>query len=143
VRSSLHTRALFFSELRHTSIVVTCAYVDRTRWTSAYLRETNGPERIRNAIVDLVDCLPEHLVGGQKLLVDQHRGEKGFIRDLTRDLRGSQRLVGRASFAKVVARPDHGKDVGLIQIADMFAGEVRRRNGNWAWGQAGQLRIER
>ncbi|MGN6483689.1 MAG: DUF3800 domain-containing protein, partial [Thermomicrobiales bacterium] len=65
------------------------------------------------------------------MLVDQRRDEKNFIGHLRRDLRAVTNEMGIAGFAKIAPRPDHRDDTQMIQIADMFAGDVRRNRGSF------------
>ncbi len=142
-RMSPVVREEFFGRIAGLPIRLTCRYVDKNSWSASYLKLTSGPERIRQSIVELVEHLPDEIVAGQTLLVDQHRDEKGFIRNLRGDLRGALRAHGRRSFQKLAARPDHRSDAALVQLADMFAGEVRRKAGTIEWGRQGQLTIVR
>ncbi len=68
-------------------------------------------------------------VAGQKLLVDMSRDEKAFVGELRHDLKSALRTLGRPSYDKIVVRPNHRADAGIIQVANMFAGEIRRLKG--------------
>lgn len=142
-RLSPKSREQFFTRIADLPIHIFCRYVDKNVWSPSYLEQTSGPERIRQSIVEIVEHLPDEIVAGQTLLVDQNRDEKGFIRNLRSDLRSSLRTQGRRSFRRIAARPDHRSDAALVQIADMFAGEVRRTAGMLEWGRQGQLTIVR
>ena len=95
-------------------IDVYCNVVDKSLWKPAYVRMTSGPERIRQAIVDLILNIPDGQVTNQVLLVDQQRGDKGFIRSLRLEIKAELRLESRATFRKIAARPDHRSDAGTI-----------------------------
>lgn len=80
----------------------------------------------------------------QKLLVDMTRDETAFVKRIRQDLTLAMKFNGGArSFSKVVARPDNRPDAGVIQVADMFAGEARSRRGDISWGSAERLNFYR
>ncbi len=82
-----------------------------------------------DGIVTLVIHSPNEIVGGQRLYVDMPRSELQFVRRLRLALRGSLKAHGRRSYKSVDPRPDHRGDGNLIQIADMFAGELSEQHG--------------
>lgn len=81
-------------------------------------------------ILDTVQAMDRTYIDHGILLVDQRRGERAFMEKLKKDLRASAGSRGNADFSKIAARPDHRDDTQLIQIADMFAGDVRRHEGD-------------
>lgn len=103
-------------------VLFTVHATDKRLWSSRDLAESSGPERIRRAIVSLVDECGDDLVCGQRLLVDANRSDARFMRDLRLDIRRRQRLLGREGFAKIAPLPDSRSDGMLIQAADMIAG---------------------
>lgn len=139
--ASTRSRKEFFSALSSAPVTMKCLLVDKNDWDSEYLDRASGPERIRHSIVHLVSLLPDELIAGQKLLVDMHRGEKAFVDFIRHDVRLSLKVQNRSSFGKVVARPDNRGDAAVIQVADMFAGEVRVTNGGFHWNESRRLVI--
>lgn len=132
-------REVFFRAISEMPIGVACICIDKRAWSSDYLKSTTGPERIRHMIERLVLQIDEAHISGQKLLVDMTRDEKSFVTRIRQDLTAALKTEGRSSFSKVVARPDHRPDAAVIQVADMFAGEVRARGVEAAWGNSGRL----
>lgn len=133
--SDSRTQHAFFETLSGLPVSIVVNYVDRRNWSQSYLSETSGAERIRSTIIDTVKEMEVSHVDHGILMVDQRRDEKNFIGHLRKDLRIATKGMGVPRFAKVVPRPDHRDDTQLIQIADMFAGQVRRAQGqsdrNW------------
>jgi hypothetical protein len=73
----------------------------------------------------LIEVMPAKYVGGQRLLIDMSRSEKGFVRNIRNTAKVINRQSARPNFASIVPRPDHRSDAQLVQIADVIAGYVR------------------
>jgi hypothetical protein len=128
--SDSRSRERFFMALKGLPVSIVVHHVDRRNWSPSYLSSTTGPERIREAISNAVVAMnTQHITHGI-LMVDQRRDEKNFIGHLRRGLRVTVRHMEIDGFAKIVPRPDDRDDTQLIQIADMFAGDVRRGGGD-------------
>lgn len=127
--SDSRTRESFFAAMQGLPVSVVIHYSDRRHWSPSYLSSTTGPERIRKAIGDAVNAMNVQHIEQGILIVDQRRDEKNFVGHLRRDLRAVTKQMEIAGFAKIVPRPDDRDDTQLIQIADMFAGAIRRSEG--------------
>lgn len=127
--SDSRTRESFFAAMQGLPVSVVIHYSDRRNWSPAYISSTTGPERIRKAIGDAVNAMDIQYIAHGVLMVDQRRDEKNFIGHLRRDLRAVTKQMEVEGFAKIVPRPDDRDDTQLIQIADMFAGAIRRSGG--------------
>ena len=103
--------------------------IDKATWTKDYLRRSTGPERICDGVIALIIGCPDPLVNGQRLFVDLQRRDMDQLRDIRTALRHALRGVGRRSFANVQPCPDHRLHGGIIQVADMIAGEVHQQGG--------------
>lgn len=141
VRSRPVTREKFFRLVGSLPLLFTVEIVDKTRWRSAYLADTNGGDRVLDSICALFENCSVEIVANQILVVDAHRSEVGFLRDVRLELRRSQAVRGNRSFKKISALPDHRQDAMLIQAADMMAGEIRRMNGQVPSSCVGNVKI--
>lgn len=123
--SSARTRTAFFAAIRRLPLAVHANLIDTRDWDATYLKQSRGPDRIADGVIDLILGCPDQIIAGQTLLVDLPRRELRIVRDLRTAIRMALRGVGRRSFATVQPCPDH-RDFGVIvQVADMVAGELR------------------
>jgi hypothetical protein len=103
--------------------------IDKTDWSPNYLAHSSGSGRVLDTICLLFDACPDEIIAKQVLVVDAHRSEVDFLRELRLRLRRMQSARDAESFKKISALPDHRQDAMLIQAADMMAGEIRRLKG--------------
>jgi hypothetical protein len=141
VRSREAMRGHFFRALRDTSVRFDVLAIDKLKWTPGYLGRTSGRERVLDAVCDLFAVCPDEVIAHQILVIDAHRSETRFVREVGARLRIIQRLRESASFKKISAVPDHRHDAVLIQAADMMAGEVRRLGGHVPEVCRGRVRL--
>lgn len=123
------TRRAFFEMIAPLPVTATVLAIDKRNWDATYLARSTGPQRVYDAIVDLVLHCGVATVAGQHLLVDMHRAEPDFIRNVKLTLRRSLHGQRRANFKNVKARPDHRGDSAIIQLADLIAGDIRANAG--------------
>jgi hypothetical protein len=103
--------------------------IDKAAWTKDYIQRSSGPERICDGVLALILGCPDPLVDGQRLFVDLERRDMNQLRDMRTAVRKALRGVARRSFANVQPCPDHRLHGGIIQVADMIAGEVHQQGG--------------
>lgn len=118
-----------FSILAALNLRAHITMIDKSTWTEEYVRQSSGPDRIRDGIVALVLGCPDALVAKQRLFVDLPRAEMKLIRDQRTAIGQALRGAGRKSFGNVQPRPDHRRGASIIQMADMIAGEVHEQRG--------------
>lgn len=88
-----------------------------------------GHEEIRMAIVRLILDCPNDVVAKQRLYIDLERRDSKQVRDLRTRVRRELAAVGRRTFENIQPCPDHRSEGGIVQLADMLAGELRE-HGN-------------
>lgn len=84
-----------------------------------------GHEETRVAVVRLILDCPDAVVVGQRLYIDLERRDSKQVRELRTRVRRELREVGRQTFENIQPCPDHRREGGLVQLADMLAGEFR------------------
>jgi hypothetical protein len=118
-------RAAFFDELKRLPLSAHCRIYDKNLWTPPYIRSTRGIARIQAEIVELMIRCPDHLIGGQTLLIDGNTSETKLMAPIKTELNRRLAIGGRASLRKVKACPDdHPSEGAIVQVADMIAGAV-------------------
>lgn len=127
--SSPRTRTAFFAAMRRLPLAVHAHLIDTRDWDALYLKESRGPDRIADGVIDLILACPDSVVAGQTLLVDLPRRELRVVRDLRTAIRMALRGARRRSFATVQPCPDHRESGAIVQVADMVAGELREHGG--------------
>ena len=103
--------------------------VDKSTWTKQYIRQSSGPDRICDGLITPVLGCPDSVVANQRLFVDLERKDLSVVRNQRTALRQALRGIGRQPFGNVQPCPDHRLHGGIIQVADMIAGEVREQGG--------------
>ncbi len=88
-----------------------------------------GHEEIRMAIVRLVLDCPDTVVAKQKLYIDLERRDSKQVRELRTRVRRELGALGRRTFENMQPCPDHRSEGGIVQLADMLAGELREHAG--------------
>jgi hypothetical protein len=126
VGASVPTHEHVFSALRRLTMQAHVHVIDKTAWTKDYVQRSRGPERICDGVIELILGCADPLVDGQRLFVDLERRDMDQLRDLRTAIRKALRGVGRRSFVNVQPCPDHRLHGGIIQVADMIAGEVHQ-----------------
>lgn len=88
-----------------------------------------GHEEIRVAVTRLVLDCPNAYVAQQKLFIDLERSDRKQVRDLRTRVRKELAAAGRKTFENIQPCPDHRIEGGIVQVADMLAGELREHGG--------------
>lgn len=88
-----------------------------------------GHEEIRLAVVQLVLDCPEAVVAKQRLFIDLERRDSKQVRELRTRVRRELGAIGRRTFENIQPCPDHRSEGGIVQFADMLAGELREYRG--------------
>jgi len=127
VGASTAAHRAFYEALANTSIEAYIHVIEKAQWTADYLKWSGGLDRICDGIVGIVLGCPDSLVAQQKLLIDLRRKDMRFVRTIRLALRRALAGVGRATFDNVQPCPDHRIEGGIVQVADMIAGEVREQ----------------
>ena len=84
-----------------------------------------GHEEIRAAIVRLILDCPDAVVARQKLYIDLERRDSKQVREPRTRVRRELGARGRRTFENIQPCPDHRSEGGIVQLADMLAGELR------------------
>jgi hypothetical protein len=109
-----------------------CAHVyeyPKLDWSPQFAAPACGDHCICDAFVTLTLRLPSELVEKQTLYIDYPRRERAIVVAFATTLRNSMKGTRQRSFAKIQPRPDDRHEGGIIQVADMIAGEVRQHAG--------------
>lgn len=88
-----------------------------------------GHEEIRAAVTQLVLDCPNTYVARQKLYIDLERRDMKQLRELRTRVRKELTTTGRKTFENIQPCPDHRIEGGIVQVADMLAGEFREHGG--------------
>jgi hypothetical protein len=125
------TREEFFSAVSRVAITGHAHMLDKARWSAAQQRKPTGPDCIRDGIISLILACPESVVADMVLYIDLPPEEANVVARLRTEIRQALRSARprRAGFRNVRPCPDHRRHGGIIQVADMIAGEVREREG--------------
>jgi hypothetical protein len=119
-------REAFFDELKRVPLSAHGRVFDKNLWAQSYYRETSGLARIQAGIVELMVRCPDHLIGGQTLLIDGKKSETKLIAPIKTELNRRLAIGGRTSLRRIKACPDdHQSQGAIVQVADMIAGAVR------------------
>jgi hypothetical protein len=105
--------------------------LEKTAWATGRVGSATGPDCLCDGIVALVERCPDKVVAGQILYIDASSDEeKGLVRYKTA-IRQCLRAARprRMGFKDVRPCPDHRLRGGIIQVADMIAGEVKQYGG--------------
>ena len=116
-----------FAALQRVPLRANVHMLDKASWRSAQPKGSSGSDCICDGIVRLVMGCPEHVVARQVLLVDP--SSRRQVDEIRLAIRASLRGIHRTGFRDVRPRRDDEADGGIIQVADMIAGEVRRQGG--------------
>ena len=128
--SSARTRDAFFAALQRTSLTSHVLIVRKADWAAQQVEKPTGAKFLRDAIVSLILRCPDAVVARQVLYIDLPAreiavaGYQTAIRDALRA--GRPRRTG---FKDVRPCADHRLHGGIIQAADMIAGEARDHGG--------------
>lgn len=118
-------REAFFDELTRLPLSAYGRVFDKNLWTQSYIQRTRGNARIQTEIVELLIRCPDHLIGGQMLLIDGQKSETSLIAPIKTELNRRLAIAGRASLRKIKACPDdHPSEGAIVQVADMIAGAL-------------------
>jgi hypothetical protein len=101
-----------------------CAY-DRSSWSLRHAPPTCGDPCICDAFISLTLGCPRHLIEKQILYIDYPRRERDVVIAFATALRNSMKGTFQRSFRHIRPRPDDRLEGGIIQAADMIAGEIR------------------
>jgi hypothetical protein len=129
VGASLAAHREFYAAIARIPILARVLVIDKTSWDHDYLKRSRGNDRICDGVVDLVCACPDEVVAGQGLFVDLRRKDMAQVRQMRAAMKARLHLDGRRTFENVQPCPDHRIHGGLVQVADMIAGEVREQGG--------------
>jgi hypothetical protein len=98
----------------------------RTSWVVRYPSPASGDSRVCDALIALTLACPRHVVEGQTPYIDLPRRERDVVIAFATALRRSMKGTRQRSFGKIQPQPDDRLAGGIVQAADMIAGEVRQ-----------------
>ena len=102
---------------------------DRSNWNLQHAKAADGDACVCDGIITLTLGCPADLVDDQILLIDLPRRERDVLQAFRTAIRQSMRQAHRAPFRSIKPHPDHRLEGGIVQAADMLAGEVREQSG--------------
>ncbi|MGH2615914.1 MAG: hypothetical protein ACRDJC_11785 [Thermomicrobiales bacterium] len=130
-RSGTKTQREFFTGIRHIPLTGHVYMLDKAEWAARQIGKPAGPDCLCDGIVTLVSRCPDDVVARNVLYIDlppeEERSIERFRTEIRRALRAAR--PRRSGFKNVRPCPDHRLQGGIIQIADMIAGESREHGG--------------
>jgi hypothetical protein len=120
-------REQVFKALQRTPMEAHVHMLNKAAWRAAYGGKMKGNDCICGGIIKLVMACPDAVVAKQVLLIDPPSAK--LVKELRTSISQSFRGAYRTGFRSVRPRRDDEPDGGIIQTADMIAGEVRRQGG--------------
>jgi hypothetical protein len=102
---------------------------DRSSWVLQHVKTRRGDPCVCDTITALALLCPESVVADQTLYIDLPRRELPVVDAYRTAIRKSMRQADRRSFGHISPRPDDRLESGIVQAADMIAGEVREQLG--------------
>ena len=104
--------------------------LDKAAWHAQYgSKGSRGDDCIGDGITTLLLGCPDAVTADQTLYIDLPHRERTTMRKYREVIRSALRGADRETFRRIKARPDNRRDGGIVQIADMLAGEVRENSG--------------
>ncbi len=125
--NAIHDR--FYEALRPVDFAVRVLMMDKVAWGNQHAGRTRAADSISDGIVELVLGCPDHVVARQVLYIDLPASEEKSVQTYRTAIRRALAGVRRTGFRDVRPCPDHRQQGGIIQVADMLAGEVREQEG--------------
>jgi hypothetical protein len=120
------THRLFYGAMANIpSFTVDVYAYNRSGWTLRHVPPTYGDPCLCDAFITLTLGCPRGLVEEQILYIDYPRREREIVIAFATALRNSMKGTLQRSFRHIRPRPDDRLEGGIIQAADMIAGEVR------------------
>jgi hypothetical protein len=102
---------------------------DRSNWSLQHAKAACGDPCICDAFITLTLRCPRGVVENQTLYIDLPRRERDIVVAFATALRHSVGGARQRSFRHIKPRPDDRLEGGIVQVADMIAGEVREQSG--------------
>jgi hypothetical protein len=129
--SSDRARREFFTAMQPVRFSSHVLIVDKAIWAEQQAGTPTGPKFLCDGIVTLVLHCPDKVVADHVLSIDappdEAKGLMHYKTEIRRALRSAR--PRRRGFKSVRPCPDHRLHGGIIQVADMLAGEARERGG--------------
>jgi hypothetical protein len=129
--ASLRTLTEVFDMIARVPVTAHAHMLDKAAWTAQQAGKPTGADCLCAGVVTLATRCPNYVVAKQILYIDLPGNEEGAITRYRTEIRRALTAARprRTGFSDVRPCPDHRLQGGLIQVADMIAGEVRARNG--------------
>jgi len=125
--NDIHDR--FYEALHPIAFAAHVRVMDKAAWRDQHAGRTRGADSICDGIIDLILGCPDHVVARQVLYIDLPANEEKTIQTYRTSIRRALTGVRRTGLRDVRPCPDHRQHGGIIQVADMIAGEVREHEG--------------
>jgi hypothetical protein len=125
-----NTHREFYQALAHIPFSAHIHMLDKARWWDQYGgKGARGDVCICDGITTLLLQCPPAVTSDQTLYIDLPHKERTTIQKYREVIRSGLRGADRRTFRHIKARADNRRDGGIIQIADMLAGEVAELRG--------------
>lgn len=115
----------FYAAIRRVpSFAVRVYQRNRREWALRHVRARRGDPCVCDSIIELILGCPDAWIADQVMYIDiPRKGGLPIIEAFRTAMRQSLRTADRRSFSDIKPRPDDRLDSGLVQAADMIAGE--------------------
>lgn len=129
--ASARTVREVFDAMARSPVTAHVHMLHKPGWVSQQPANWKGSQMLLHGIVTVVVGCPSHVVGKQKLYIDLSDDYASVIGEYRTAIRKALRGTHprRSGFSDVRPCPDHRVHGGIIQVADMLAGEVRAQAG--------------
>jgi hypothetical protein len=125
---SREVRSILLAEIANAPIAVVVRVVRKELWPDEYLKATTGTDRINQCMVELVCADRPDPTVHRRYLIDGSRHERVVARAVKTALGRGLRENGHHAHEIRLCRDDT-EDGQIIQVADIFAGRIRRSGG--------------
>lgn len=95
-----------------------------TEWRDRFRPSEPGDQRLVQALIDVLVCIPANEHEPASLLLDIPKTENHRVRRWAQEIRERNRQSGYPHFKRVKSQTDTDDGGGIIQIADMVAGSL-------------------
>jgi hypothetical protein len=119
----------FYDALRAIDFAAHVHMLNTEAWHALRSGKTRDVDGIRAGILDLVLGCPDRVIAGQVLFIDLPAAEAPIAQQYKTAIRQALMRIDRKGFREVRPCPDDRLQGGIIQAADMIAGEVREHGG--------------
>jgi hypothetical protein len=125
------TLARVFDAIARAPLTAHAYMLNKAAWSAQQVGKPIGAKCLCDGVVTLMTRCPHQVVGGKILYIDLSGKYKTTLTHYRTEIRRALRAVRprRPGFDDIRPCPDHRLQGGIIQAADVIAGEIRERDG--------------